>query len=56
MYWIVQAVAPPLYVHPTTCMVLHWLIRQHKLGHAIIVCSITIWTMIEIVTHYFAPN
>jgi hypothetical protein len=51
-HWVARAVTPPCYVCPTTCLVLRWLTPQQKAKQAIIVCSITDWTMSEVVAHY----
>jgi hypothetical protein len=49
--WAAPAVAPPTYVQPTTCFVLRWLTKG-KMKYAILVCSVTSWTMAETVAHY----
>jgi hypothetical protein len=50
--WVAQAVVPPTYTRPTHCLVLRWLTSSRQVKHAIIVCSVTTWTMEEIVAHY----
>jgi hypothetical protein len=50
--WVARAVAPPAYVRPVECLVLRWLTPKGQTKYVIIICSITHWTMTDIVTHY----
>jgi len=50
--WVAQAVAPPAYVCPTRCLVLRWLTPSHLVKHAVVLCSIPVWTAAETVAHY----
>jgi hypothetical protein len=50
--WVAQAVAPPTYVHPTQCLVLRWLTPSGLVKYAVVLCSITSWSMSETVAHY----
>lgn len=50
--WVAQAVAPPTYARPTQCLVLRWLTPSGLVKYAIVLCSITSWSMGETVAHY----
>jgi hypothetical protein len=50
--WVARAVAPPTYVRPTECLMLRWLTSNGQIKHAIVISSITAWTMEETIAHY----
>jgi len=50
--WVAQAVAPPAYACPTRCLVLRWLTPSSLVKHAVVLCSIPIWTAAETIAHY----
>lgn len=50
--WVASAVAPVTYVRPTECLVLRWLTSSGQLKHAIVICSLSNWTMTDIIAHY----
>jgi hypothetical protein len=50
--WVARAVAPPTYTRPVECLVLRWLTSNGQVKHAIVVCSITDWSLEEIIAHY----
>jgi hypothetical protein len=50
--WVAVAVAPPTYVRPVTCLVLHWLTANERSKYAIVLSSLTSWTITETVAHY----
>jgi len=50
--WVAQAVTPPTYVRPTQCLVLSWLTSSGLVKYAIVLCSVTSWSMSETVAHY----
>jgi hypothetical protein len=50
--WVARAVAPPSYARPAECLVLRWLTSNGHVKHAIVICSVTAWSMGEIIAHY----
>ena len=50
--WVAPAVTPPAYVCPTQCLMLRWLTPSGLTKYAIVLCSITTWTMAETIAHY----
>jgi hypothetical protein len=50
--WVARAIAPPTYACPTQCLVLRWHTPAGKVKHSIVICSITTWTMAEVIAHY----
>jgi hypothetical protein len=50
--WVAQAVAPPTYARPTQCLVLRWLTSNKQVKHAVVICSVTSWTMANTIAHY----
>ena len=50
--WVAQAVKPPTYVCPMHCLVLRWNTPSGLVKHAIVLCSITTWTMAQTIAHY----
>jgi hypothetical protein len=50
--WMARAVKPPTYARPTECLVLRWLTPKGQVKHAIVVCSVTTWTMTDLIAHY----
>jgi hypothetical protein len=50
--WVAQAAVPPSYVCPMQCLVLRWLTPSALVKYAIVLCSITDWTMAETIAHY----
>jgi hypothetical protein len=50
--WVAQAVAPPTYVRPTQCLVLRWLTPSGLIKYALVLSSITTWSMEETIAHY----
>jgi hypothetical protein len=50
--WVAPAVKPPTYVCPMQCLMLRWLTPKAVVKYAIVLCSITNWTMAETIAHY----
>ena len=50
--WVAPAVKPPTYAQPTTCLVLRWLTANSEVKHALLVTSVTSWTMTDVVAFY----
>ena len=50
--WVARAVAPPTYARPNECLMLRWLTSNGQVKPAIVICSVTDWTMEEIIAHY----
>jgi len=50
--WVARAVAPPIYVCPTNCLVLRWLTSSGLVKHAVVICSVTAWEMADTISHY----
>lgn len=50
--WVARAVTPPTYTCPMECLVLRWLAANGNVKYAVVLCSITNWTMFEIIEHY----
>lgn len=50
--WVAPAVQPPLYVRPTTCLVVRWLGLGGQVKQAVIVTSIPDWSMADIIAGY----
>ena len=50
--WVAQAVTPPTYVCPTTCLVLRWLVTNGRVKHAIVISSVTSWTVADTIAQY----
>lgn len=50
--WVARAVVPPTYACPAECLVLRWLTSSCQVKHAIVICSITDWSMEETIAHY----
>lgn len=50
--WVAQAIHPPTYLRPTTCLLLRWLTPSGEVKHAILVSSVTHWTMTDLVAFY----
>lgn len=50
--WVAPAVQPPTYVRPMQCLVLRWLTPSAGVKYAIVLCSITQWTLPETIAHY----
>ena len=50
--WVAQAVVPPAYAHPTHCLVLRWLTPKGVVKYAVVLCSISSWTMAETIAYY----
>jgi len=50
--WVAPAVTPPAYVVPMKCLVLRFLTSSGQVKDAIILCSVTSWTIAETMAHY----
>jgi len=50
--WAALPPKPPDYLHPTTSVLLRWLTQSHELKYALLVSSVTAWSMTDIVTLY----
>jgi hypothetical protein len=50
--WVAQAVDPPTYACPMHCLVLRWLTSNGLVKHAVVLCSIPIWTAVETIEYY----
>jgi len=50
--WVAQAVDPPTYACPTQCLVLRWLTPNDLVKYAVVLASISAWTMAETIAYY----
>jgi hypothetical protein len=50
--WVARAVTPPSYARPCQCLVLKWHTPSAMLKYAVLICSISAWTMAKTVAHY----
>lgn len=50
--WVAQAVAPPTYARPVQCLVLRWLTPTGLIKYAVVLCSVTGWSMSETIAYY----
>jgi hypothetical protein len=50
--WVAPVAAAPVYTRPTACLLLRWLAADRSIKHALIVSSVTTWTMAETIAQY----
>lgn len=50
--WVASAPTPPVYVRPTTYVVLRWLTATGELKFSTVACSVTEWSVSELIGHY----
>jgi hypothetical protein len=50
--WLSPAVSPPSYTRPMTCLVMRFLTSRREIKYAILLCSVTQWTMQEVLAYY----